>query len=437
MITIKNISAREILDSRGNPTVEVTLTIENDKGETFLGQAAVPSGASTGSHEAVELRDGDKTRYNGKGVLLAVANVEGEIARRLVDRVYDQTSLDAEIIALDGTPNKSHLGANALLGVSLAFAHATARSEGKELFEIIGDVGSPTSRSPEVGLPTSSSFPLPMFNILNGGQHALGSTDIQEFMVVPIGAPTFAEALRWGDEVYQALKEILKEKGLGTNVGDEGGFAPAVTKNTDALDLIVEAIEKAGYIPGQQVGIALDVAANELKKDENNYEFKKGLPNDNETKQILTRGQLIDSYEELITKYPIISIEDGLSEDDWLGWQEMTKRLGSKINIVGDDLFVTNPDRLHEGIDKEVANSIIIKPNQIGTLTETLTVIKIAQSAGYKIIVSHRSGETEDTTIADLAVGVGAEFIKSGAPARSERLAKYNRLLKIEKELKA
>ncbi|HRZ30551.1 MAG TPA: phosphopyruvate hydratase [Candidatus Paceibacterota bacterium] len=437
MNTIKKISAREILDSRGNPTIEVDLIVENNKGETFLGQAAVPSGASTGSHEAVELRDGDKARYNGKGVLLAIANVEGEIARRLIGRNYDQTSLDTELIALDGTSNKSHLGANALLGVSLAFAHATAKSEGKELFEIIGDVGSPTSRNPEVGLPTSPSFPLPMFNILNGGQHALGSTDIQEFMVVPVGAPTFAEAVRWGDEVYQALKKILEEKGLGTNVGDEGGFAPTITKNTDALDLIVEAIRQAGYTPGKQVSIALDVAATGLKKDEDNYEFKKGLPNSSENKQILTSTELIKSYEELVTKYPIISIEDGLSEDDWSGWQELTSRLGSKINIVGDDLFVTNPDRLHEGTDKKVANAIIIKPNQIGTLTETLTVIKIAQSAGYKIIVSHRSGETEDTTIADLAAGAHAEFIKSGAPARSERLAKYNRLLEIEKRLKA
>ncbi len=428
MIKIKNIQAREILDSRGNPTVEVDLTAENTVGEKATGRATVPSGASTGTHEALELRDGDKTRYDGKGVLTVVANVEGEISQQLIDHDYDQTSLDQELLELDGTINKSHLGANALLGVSLAFAHTSAQIQNKELFETFS--------------PFSKKLPLPMFNILNGGKHALGSTDIQEFMVIPVGAPSFKEALRWGDETYQALKKILLEKKLSTNVGDEGGFAPALTRNIDALDLIVEAIKQAGYTPGRsnlpadrQVAIALDVAASELKLGDN-YEFKKGLPSGNENKQVLTSAELINSYEELVAKYPIISIEDGLSEDDWKGWQELTARLGNKINIVGDDLFVTNLDRLHKGIDKKVANAIIIKPNQIGTLTETLAVIKLAQSANYKIIVSHRSGETEDTTIADLAVGVSAEFIKSGAPARSERLAKYNRLLEIEEKMK-
>lgn len=415
MIKIKNIQAREILDSRGNPTIEVDLTAKNAIGQEVTGRAAVPSGASTGTHEALELRDGDKNRYEGKGVLTAVANVEGEISQQLVDNDYDQTSLDQELLELDGTANKSHLGANALLGVSLAFAQASAQAQNKELFEIL------SSPSPKP--------PLPMFNILNGGKHALGSTDIQEFMIVPITAPSFKEALRWGDETYQALKKILQEKNLGTNVGDEGGFAPTLTRNTDALDLIIEAIKQAGYTPGEQIALALDVAASELKNAEGNYDFKR----DNKT---LNSTDLINWYEELVDRYPIISIEDGLSEDDWTGWQELTIRLGNKINIVGDDLFVTNLTRLHEGIDKKVANAIIIKPNQIGTLTETLAVIKLAQSANYKIIVSHRSGETEDATIADLAVGVSAEFIKSGAPARSERLAKYNRLLEIEEKIK-
>jgi enolase len=407
MSTIKNLTAREILDSRGTPTIEVDLELVDNS----LGQAAVPSGASTGSHEALELRDGDPERYNGKGVLKAVANVEGEIAQRLIGRDYDQATLDQELLALDGTENKSHLGANALLGVSLAFAKAQAQSQKQELYQSLG---------------SSPKMPIPMFNILNGGRHA-DSVDWQEFMVVPVGAPNFREALRLGDETYQALKKILGEKGLDTDVGDEGGFAPKLKTNTEALDLIVEAIKKAGYEPGRQIAIALDIAASEFKVGDN-YELKK-------EGRTLTASELISWYEELVAKYPIISIEDGLAEDDWQNWQELTKRLGNKINLVGDDLFVTNPNRLHQGIDQKVANAIIIKPNQIGTLTETLTVIKIAQQAGYKIIVSHRSGETEDTTIADLAVGAGAEFIKSGAPARSERLAKYNRLLEIEEQL--
>lgn len=439
MAKITKLSAREILDSRGNPTLAVELVLD----DKTKGEAAVPSGASTGQYEAVELRDGDKSRYEGKGVLVAIANIESEIAKQLIGRDFDQTTLDQELIALDGTPNKSHLGANAILGVSLAFAHASAKSQNKELFEIIS-VGSPTSESLRNRKLSPTPFPMPMFNILNGGKHATNSTDIQEFMVVPIGAPNFAEALRFGDEIYQTLKKILQAKGLDTDVGDEGGFAPLLVKNTDALDLIVEAIKQAGYEPrlrqgfggqaGKQVAIALDVASSELKVDDH-YEFKKGWPLNSTDQTAFTSTELIKSYEELITKYPIISIEDGLAEDDWTGWQELTAHLGAKINLVGDDLFVTNPTRLHQGIDQKVANAIIIKPNQIGTLTETLEVIKSAKQVGYKIIVSHRSGETEDTTIADLAVAVHADFIKAGAPARSERLAKYNRLLAIEEKL--
>jgi len=431
---ITNLKAREILDSRGNPTISVELTLEDGS----LGIASVPSGASTGKYEAVELRDVDLDRYGGKGVSIAIAKIEGEIAHQLVGQDYDQTSLDHKLITLDGTPNKSHLGANAILGVSLAFAHATARAEGVELFEYFGKLTSaqavrdPISGSLEIGSRTAShSFPVPMFNILNGGRHA-DSVDLQEFMVVPTGAPNFKEALRFGEEIYQALKKILTAKGLDTDIGDEGGFAPNLEKSTQALDLIVEAIEQAGYT--DKVSIALDVAASELRVGDlpdgktGHYELKK------EKEEFTTEG-LINYYRDLITKYPIISIEDGLAEDDWQGWQELTKQLGSQINLVGDDLFVTNPIRLKQGIEQKVANAIIIKPNQIGTITETLEVIKMAQTAGYKIIVSHRSGETEDTTIADLAVGVQADFIKAGAPARSERLAKYNRLLKIEDQL--
>jgi len=414
MSKIKNLTAREILDSREQPTIEVNLELADGS----LGQAAVPAGASTGSHEALELRDGDPERYNGKGVLKAVANVEGEIAIGLRDRDFDQASLDQELLALDGTANKSHLGANALLGVSLAFAKAKAKSQKQDLYQSLG---------------SSPKMPIPMFNILNGGRHA-DSVDWQEFMVVPVGASNFREALAWGDETYQALKKILSEKGLDTDIGDEGGFAPKLKTNTEALDLIVEAIKKAGYEPGKsnlpagrQVAIALDIAASEFKVGAN-YELKK-------EGRTLTAQELINWYEDLVEKYPIISIEDGLAEDDWVNWQELTKRLGQKTNLVGDDLFVTNLGRLQQGIDQQVANAIIIKPNQIGTLTETLQVIKLAQSASYKIIVSHRSGETEDTFIADLAVGIGADFIKSGAPSRPERLAKYNRLSEIEEKI--
>jgi len=423
MAKIKNILGREILDSRGNPTVEVELTLEDGS----LGRATVPSGASTGQYEAMELRDGDPNRYGGQGVLKAVANIENEIAKQLVGRDCDQTVLDQELIALDGTPNKSCLGANAILGVSLAFAHAWAKNQNKELYQsFLGPI----------------KLPMPMFNILNGGKHADNSTDIQEFMIVLLGAPNFREALRWSDEIYQELKKILQAKNLDTDVGDEGGFAPTLSTNTEALDLIIEAVKQAGYVPGEsnlpagrQVALALDIAASELKSGDK-YEFKKGLPSDSTSGQSFTSSELIASYEKLVSQYPIISIEDGLGEDDWAGWQELTGRLGNKINLVGDDLFATNPIRLQTGIDKKVANAIIIKPNQIGTLTETLGVIKLAKTAGYKIIISHRSGETTDSTIADLAVGAGADFIKAGAPARPERLAKYNRLLEIEEQIK-
>lgn len=421
MTSLKKIDAREILDSRGNPTIEVELSLENGT----IGRSAVPSGASTGKHEAVELRDKDESRYNGKGVLNAVAQIEGEIAKHLINKEYDQESLDLDLIKLDGTDNKSRLGANAILGVSLAFAQALAKNNNQELFEIINqsDVYRRSIKKPWPNM----DLPMPMFNILNGGRHASGSTDIQEFMIVPIGAPSFREALRWSGEIYQNLKKILQAKNLETTVGDEGGFAPILRQNTEALDLIMSAINQAGYLPGQQIALALDVAANEFK-NQDCYHLKT-------ESRILTREELINWYQDLINQYPIISLEDGLEEDDWEGWQKLTKEFGDKINIVGDDLFVTNANRLQMGIDQQVANAIIIKPNQIGTLTETLAVVKLAQSANYQIVVSHRSGETTDTTITDLAVGVKADFIKAGAPARSERLAKYNRLLEIEEKL--
>ncbi len=419
MAKIKNILGREILDSRGNPTVAVDLTLADGS----LGQVAVPAGASTGKYEAIALP-----------ALTSIANINGEIARQIVGRDYDQTTLDQALIALDGAPDKSRLGANAILGISLAFAQALAKNQNKELFETIAGVRSPTSGSLEVGLRTPN-FPIPMFNILNGGRHASDSTDIQEFMIVPIGAKSFAEALVWGQTVWQKLKEVLERKGFETELGDEGGFAPLLASNTEALDLIIEAIKQAGFEPGKQMALALDIAASELKSSDK-YEFKKGLSLGLTSHQSFISAELIDIYEELINKYPIISIEDGLGEDDWAGWRDLTARLGQRINLVGDDLFVTSPARLREGIDKKVANAIIIKPNQIGTLTETLAVIKLAQLAGYKIIVSHRSGETLDTTIADLAAGVSADFIKAGAPSRPERLAKYNRLLEIEKKIK-
>ena len=410
MTRLTGLSALEVLDSRGNPTIAVTA--HTDRG---IGRAIVPSGASTGVHEAVELRDGDPKRYGGKGVRKAVANVEGEIARRLIGfDVEDQNAIDEAMIELDGTPNKSRLGANATLGVSLAVAHAAANLQGVPLYRSKG--GS-----------DASLLPLPMSNILNGGAHADTSVDLQEFMVCPVGAPTFAEAIRAVAEVYHALKSVLKSQGLATAVGDEGGFAPDLRSNEEALKLIIEAMHKAGYEPGKDVAIALDPAASEFYKD-GKYNLK------GEGRSLDASG-LVRLYQEWSARYPIVSIEDGVAEDDWDGWKHLTDTLGAEIQLVGDDLFVTNVARLKVGIERGVANSILIKVNQIGTLTETLEAIDLARSAGYSAVISHRSGETEDTTIADLAVATGAGMIKTGAPARSDRVAKYNRLLQIEREL--
>jgi enolase len=407
---LKGLAALEVLDSRGNPTIAVTA--HTDEGH---GRAIVPSGASTGVHEAVELRDGDAKRYGGKGVLEAVANVEGEIARRLRDfDVFDQVALDEALIELDGTPNKSRLGANAILGVSLAVAHAAAGAKGVPLYRHLGG-------------DEASLLPLPMANILNGGAHADTSVDLQEFMVCPVGAPRFSEAIRAVAEVYHALKGVLKAQGLATGVGDEGGFAPDLRSNEDALKLIVDAIQKAGYEPGKDVAIALDPASSEFYKD-GKYVLK------GEGRSLDATG-LVKLYQDWCARYPIVSIEDGMAEDDWEGWKHLTDAIGEKVQLVGDDLFVTNVKRLQEGIDRGIANSILIKVNQIGTLTETLRAIELARRAGYSAIISHRSGETEDTTIADLAVATGVGMIKTGAPARSDRVAKYNRLLQIEAEL--
>ena len=407
---LTGLSALEVLDSRGNPTVAVTARTEKGSG-----RAIVPSGASTGVHEAVELRDADPKRYLGKGVLKAVANVEGEIAQRLQGfDVGDQRKLDEAMIELDGTPNKSRLGANAILGVSLAVAHAAAAARGVPLYRYLGG-------------DDASLLPLPMANILNGGAHADTPVDLQEFMVCAVGARSFGEAIRATSEVYHALKLVLKGKGLTTGVGDEGGFAPHLASNEDALELIVEAIHRAGYEPGPDVAIALDPASSEFYKD-GSYVLKgEG--------RSLSSVELARLYEEWTGRYPIVSIEDGMAEDDWNGWKLLTDALGKKTQLVGDDLFVTNVTRLKQGIDRGVANSILIKVNQIGTLTETLDAIELARQAGYSAVISHRSGETEDTTIADLAVATGAGMIKTGAPARSERVAKYNRLLQIESEL--
>jgi enolase len=398
------------LDSRGNPTIQVIAHTESGSG-----RAIVPSGASTGAHEAVELRDGDPKRYGGKGVTKAVGNVMGEIATRLRDfDLSDQKGLDAALIELDGTPNKSRLGANALLGVSLAAAHAAAQAEGVPLYRYLGG-------------DSASLLPLPLANILNGGAHADTSVDLQEFMVCPVGASRFSEAIRAVAEVYQALKSVLKAQGLATGVGDEGGFAPQLKSNEDALKLIMEAIKKAGYEPGRDIAIALDPAASEFYAD-GKYNLK------GEGKS-LDAWQLVKLYEDWTARYPIVSIEDGMAEDDWDGWKLLTKTIGDKVQLVGDDLFVTNVKRLEEGIRLDIANSILIKVNQIGTLTETLDAISMARKAGYSAVMSHRSGETEDTTIADLAVATGCGMIKTGAPARSERVAKYNRLMNIETEL--
>jgi len=408
--TIARVNAREILDSRGNPTLEV----EVELADGTRGKAAVPSGASTGQHEAVELRDGDKSRYNGKGVLKAVANVNKDIASGLKGMpAEDQKAIDQKLIELDGTANKSRLGANALVGVSLAAAHAAANSLNTPLYRYLGK--------------DSYTLPVPMFNILNGGKHAADSTDFQEFMVVPAGAKIFSQALQIGTEVYHSLKKVLKEKGLNTNVGDEGGFAPSLPSNHQAVEVILAAVEKAGYKPGQDCFIALDPAASEFYKDKKYVLAREG--------KSLDSKEMVDYYVKWVAAYPIISIEDGMAEDDWEGWQLLTKNLGNKLQLVGDDLYVTNVSRLSQGIKLKASNSILIKPNQVGTLTETIAAIRMAQQAGWTAVVSHRSGETEDTTIADLAVALNTGLIKTGAPCRSERTAKYNRLLKIEGEL--
>jgi len=407
-----SLHAREILDSRGNPTIEVDARLDDGA----FGRAAVPSGASTGAHEALELRDGDKQRYAGKGVLTAVRNVNTTIAHALKDcDARDQNAIDARLLELDGTPNKSKLGANAILGVSLAIAHAAAASAQMPLYQYLGG-------------ENARVLPVPMLNILNGGVHTnWQSTDLQEFMIAPVAAPTFAEALRWGAEIYHALKKILKDKGLSTNIGDEGGFAPALKSNAEAIEIILQAIENAGYTAGEQVVICLDPAASEF--------FQDGKYNLRKEGRVLTGAQMLDFYAAWVKQYPIVSIEDGLAEDDWATWQTLTARIGDKVQLVGDDLFVTNVERLKRGIAQKVGNSILIKLNQIGTLTETRNAIETAQNAGFSAVISHRSGETEDTTIADLVVATNAGQIKTGAPARSERVAKYNRLLRIEEEL--
>lgn len=413
MSLIIDVYAREVLDSRANPTIEVEVYTE-DGG---FGRAIVPSGASTGAFEAVELRDGDKERYLGKGVMNAVDNVNNIIAEEIIGMdVYDQVGIDQTLIELDGTHNKGKLGANAILGVSLAVARAAADELGMPLYQYIGGVNAKT-------------LPVPMMNILNGGQHADNNVDIQEFMVMPVGAKSFREALRMGAEVFHNLKAVLKEKGLNTAVGDEGGFAPNLTSNEEALATIVTAIEKAGYKPGEDIMLALDVAASEM------YDKETKTYNLQGEGRVLTVNEMVDFYEDLVNKYPIISIEDGLDEDDWDGWKLLNDRLGKKIQLVGDDLFVTNTERLAKGIELEVANSILIKLNQIGTLTETLDAIELAKVNGMTAVVSHRSGETEDSTIADLAVATNAGQIKTGAPSRTDRVAKYNQLLRIEDSL--
>jgi enolase len=411
MTSIEHIHAREILDSRGNPTIEVDVYLEDGT----MGRAAVPSGASTGTREAVELRDGDKGRYLGKGVLKAVENVNDKIAPELLDMdVTDQVGIDEMMIELDGTENKSNLGANAILGVSLACAHAAAKSLGIPLYRYIGGTSART-------------LPVPMMNILNGGKHADNSVDLQEFMAMPVGASSFAEALRWCAEVFHALRGVLKSRGYSTTVGDEGGFAPDLKANEEALEVIVEAIQKAGYTPGEQVAIALDPAASELWKD-GKYDFwKSGFQK--------TPEEMVEFYAQLVEKYPIVSLEDGMAEQDWDGWKLLTDRLGGRIQVVGDDIFVTNTRIFAEGIQKGIGNSILIKVNQIGTLTETLACIEMAKRARYTAVVSHRSGETEDVTIADIAVATNAGQIKTGAPSRTDRVAKYNQLLRIEEEL--
>lgn len=412
MPTIEKITGREIIDSRGNPTVEVEVFLSDGA----IGRAAVPSGASTGSHEALELRDKDPKRYLGKGVLKAVHHIQRTIAPKLRGmEIGDPKKIDSTLIHLDGTPNKARLGANAILGVSLACAKAAANSSGVSFYRFLGG-------------PSAKQLPLPLMNILNGGAHADNNLDIQEFMILPVGAKSFKEALRMGIEVFHHLKAILKAKGYKTSVGDEGGFAPDLQSNEEALVLIMEAIQKAGYRPGREVGLGLDAAATEFYRD--GFYILKG-----EKQPKKTPAEMVAYYEDLMRKFPILSIEDGLAEDDWEGWKAMTRRLGKKVQLVGDDLFVTNPIRFTQGIKGGIANAILIKLNQIGTLTETLEVIMMAQKAGYRTIISHRSGETEDTIIADLAVATGAGQIKTGAPSRTDRVAKYNQLIRIEEEL--
>ena len=410
MAKIKSLIAREILDSRGNPTVEVEVTL--DSGACAV--AAVPSGASTGAHEAVELRDGD-SRYGGKGVRKAIAGISGELSQAVIGMdASNQRAIDEKMIALDGTANKARLGANALLGISLATARAAAQDSAEPLFSFLGG-------------QSATLLPVPMMNILNGGAHADTNVDIQEFMVAPFGASNFSESLRWGAEIYHSLKSVLKKQGLATSIGDEGGFAPNLSSNRAALDLILTAITNAGFTPGKEVGLALDVAATEFC-DAGKYSFES-------TKR--SSEQMIDYYEELVDSYPLVSIEDPLDENDWEGWVAITKRLGDRVQLVGDDLFVTNPVRLADGIAQGAANALLVKVNQIGTLTETLDAVELAHKSGYRTMMSHRSGETEDTTIADLAVAASCGQIKTGAPARSERVAKYNQLLRIEEVLGA
>jgi enolase len=411
MALISYVRGREVLDSRGNPTVEVEIGLEDGT----LARSIVPSGASTGAHEAVELRDGDKSRYGGKGVLKAVQNVNEDIAEAIDGlEALDQIALDRTLIELDNSPNKGKLGANAILGVSLAVAKAAAASVGLPLYRYLGGVFGHT-------------LPVPMMNILNGGKHAQDSTDFQEFMVMPAGAPSFREGLRWGAEIYQSLKKVLHDRGLATNTGDEGGFAPSLPSNEAALELIVEAIQKAGYTPGKDVFLAMDPACSEIYENGSYHLAREG--------RTLSSAEMVDYWETMVTKYPIISLEDGLHEDDWGAWATLRERIGDRVQLVGDDLLVTNVERLSRAINERAANSILIKLNQIGTLTETLDAIQMAQRAGWTAIVSHRSGESEDVTIADLVVATNAGQIKTGAPARSDRVAKYNQLLRIEEEL--
>lgn len=415
MSEIVAVRAREILDSRGNPTVEVDVQLASG----VQGRAAVPSGASTGEHEALELRDGDDKRYGGKGVKVACENVEQRIAEALVGQeALDQAAIDEAMIELDGTDNKSKLGANAMLGVSMAVARAAAEESGLPLYRYLGGVG-------------ATRLPVPMMNILNGGRHADNNVDIQEFMIMPIGAPTFKKALRWCAEIYQTLKKILHDKNLSTAIGDEGGFAPSLKSNDEAVELILDAIDRAGYKAGKEVSLAIDAAASEMwQKDKGGYVFWKS-----DKGRTRSAGDMVEFWNDWVEKYPIVSLEDGLAEGDWDGWKQLTAKLGDRIQLVGDDLFVTNVKFLERGLNEKAANAILIKLNQIGTLTETMAAIELASSAGWRSVVSHRSGETEDTFIADLAVAARCGQIKTGAPARSERVAKYNRLLRIEEEL--